>query len=84
MVSSYPCHNGILGGWLLRELKLSRCCKNQQLGHSREEGTFRHRIKWMRIVARSKVSYCPFAMKEDNDSEDGRMPEANLWCSRQS
>ena len=95
---------GHLGGWLLRELKSSRRCKIQHLEHGREEGTTRHRIKWLRVVARSEVSYCPFAMqeeiggsifeafkanqrckieqleqcvKEDNDSEDGRMPEAD-------
>ena len=52
-----------------------------QSGHSREEGTFRHRIKWMCVVVRSKVPYCFFAMKEDNDSEDGRPPEADrrIW-----
>ena len=51
--------------------------RSHQSGHSREEGTFRHRIKWMCVVVGSKVSYCFFAMKEDNDSEDGRLPEAD-------
>ena len=55
--------------------------RSHQSGHSREEGTFRHRIKWMCVVVRSKVPYCFFAMKEDNDSEDGRLPEADrrIW-----
>ena len=71
---------GHLGGWLLQELKSSRRCKIQQLEHSREEATTRHRIKWVRVVARSKVSYHPFAIKGESGGSIFEELKASQRC----